>query len=51
MLHLLCCACLLIYALGYGVPGAACHHAGKQAIQLPNTQLVAMSLNGLKVSI
>lgn len=51
VLYLLCRASLLVDALGDGVPGAASHHAGKQAIQLPNTQLVAVVLDGLQVSV
>lgn len=51
MHYLLYCASLLVDALGDGVPGTASHHASKQAIELPNTQLGAMVLDGLQVSI
>ncbi|MPC15583.1 hypothetical protein E2C01_008383 [Portunus trituberculatus] len=45
------CACFFINALRDGVPGAPRHHAGKQAVQLPHAQLIAMTLDGLQVRI
>lgn len=49
--YLLSCASFLINTLRDGLPGTASHHASKEAIQLPNTQLAAILLNGFKVSI